>query len=139
MEENSRVPPGRCRLTDPPTVLDYETQGGFFRSIELCNGAGRVPQDAGRCDVPELPRATKDEQDDRPRARERLRLALTEEQPKGRHSRRSLSGGSLDVMDLCLSCKACKSECPSNVDVAKLKAEFLRAFYARRGSAGPPC
>jgi Fe-S oxidoreductase len=35
-------------------------------------------------------------------------------------------------MDLCLSCKACKSECPSNVDVAKLKAEFLHAFYARR-------
>ena len=35
-------------------------------------------------------------------------------------------------MDLCLSCKACKSECPANVDVAKLKAEFLQAFYARR-------
>src|SRR5207244_4123038 len=37
-----------------------------------------------------------------------------------------------DVMDLCLSCKACKAECPSNVDVAKLKAEFLQALYARR-------
>jgi Fe-S oxidoreductase len=37
-----------------------------------------------------------------------------------------------EVMDLCLSCKACKSECPANVDVAKLKAEFLQAFYTRR-------
>ena len=37
-----------------------------------------------------------------------------------------------DVMDLCLSCKACKSECPSNVDMAKLKAEFLHAFYEHR-------
>ncbi len=35
-------------------------------------------------------------------------------------------------MDLCLSCKACKTECPSNVDLAKLKAEFLQAFYAHR-------
>ena len=37
-----------------------------------------------------------------------------------------------EVMDLCLSCKACKSECPANVDLAKLKAEFLQAFYEKR-------
>lgn len=38
-----------------------------------------------------------------------------------------------EVMDLCLSCKACKSECPSNVDVAKLKAEFLQQYYDANG------
>ena len=38
-----------------------------------------------------------------------------------------------DVMDLCLSCKGCKSECPSNVDVAKLKAEFLQHYYDANG------
>ncbi len=38
-----------------------------------------------------------------------------------------------EVMDLCLSCKGCKSECPSNVDVAKLKAEFLQQYYDANG------
>ena len=42
-------------------------------------------------------------------------------------------------MDLCLSCKACKSECPSNVDVAKLKAEFLQAYYASRRGRSATC
>ena len=44
-----------------------------------------------------------------------------------------------EVMDLCLSCKACKTECPSNVDLAKLKAEFLQAYYEHRmRPLGPP-
>jgi Fe-S oxidoreductase len=77
-------------------------------------------------------RATKDEQDTTRARANALRLALTDENPpKNRHGpigQRWI----MEVMDLCLSCKACKSECPSNVDVAKLKAEFLQAYYARR-------
>ena len=42
-----------------------------------------------------------------------------------------------EVMDLCLSCKACKSECPSNVDIAKLKAEFLQHYYDANGIPSP--
>ncbi|MBP3960519.1 FAD-binding protein [Gemmata sp. G18] len=131
MEANMRVPPGRMPATDPPTVLDFSKQGGFFRSIELCNGAGVCRKTQGGAMCPSY-RATKDEQDTTRARANALRLTLTNEAPqKSRHApiaQRWIA----DVMDLCLSCKACKSECPSNVDVAKLKAEFLQAFYARR-------
>ncbi len=131
MEENMRVPPGKMPATDPPTVLDFSKQGGFFRSIELCNGAGVCRKTQGGAMCPSY-RATKDEQDTTRARANALRLALTNENPpKSRHApigQRWI----MDVMDLCLSCKACKAECPSNVDVAKLKAEFLQAYYARR-------
>jgi|SRR5579883_2950099 len=130
MEENLRVPPGHMP-PDPPTVLDYSKQGGFFRSIELCNGAGVCRKTQGGAMCPSY-RATKDERDTTRARANALRLALTnEEQPKSRHApiaQRWIA----EVMDLCLSCKACKSECPSNVDVAKLKSEFLQAYYTRR-------
>lgn len=130
MEENMRVPPGHMP-PDPPTVLDYSKQGGFFRSIELCNGAGVCRKTQGGAMCPSY-RATKDERDTTRARANALRLALTnEQQPKSRHApiaQRWIA----EVMDLCLSCKACKSECPSNVDVAKLKAEFLQAYYTRR-------
>jgi FAD/FMN-containing dehydrogenase/Fe-S oxidoreductase len=131
MEESMRVPPGKMPRTDPPTVLDFSRQGGFFRSIELCNGAGVCRKTQGGAMCPSY-RATKDEQDTTRARANALRLALTDENPpKSRHApigQRWI----MEVMDLCLSCKACKSECPSNVDVAKLKAEFLQAYYARR-------
>jgi FAD/FMN-containing dehydrogenase/Fe-S oxidoreductase len=130
MEENLRVPPGHTP-PDPPTVFDYSKQGGFFRSIELCNGAGVCRKTQGGAMCPSY-RATHDEQDTTRARANALRLALTtEEEPKSRHApigQRWIA----EVMDLCLSCKACKSECPSNVDVAKLKAEFLQAYYTRR-------
>ena len=131
MEENMRVPPGKMPEIDPPTVLDFEKQGGFFRSIELCNGAGVCRKTQGGAMCPSY-RATKDEQDTTRARANALRLALTnEDPPKSRHApigQRWIA----EVMDLCLSCKACKAECPSNVDVAKLKAEFLHAYYAHR-------
>ena len=136
MEANMRVPPGKMPATDIPTVLDYEKQGGFFRSIELCNGAGVCRKTQGGAMCPSY-RATKDEQDTTRARANALRLALVEGE-QGAYAPRSPRHSPIgqrwimDVMDLCLSCKACKAECPSNVDVAKLKAEFLHAYYARR-------
>ncbi|MBM3982420.1 MAG: FAD-binding protein [Planctomycetes bacterium] len=144
MEANMRVPPGAMPETDPPTVLDFSKQGGFFRSIELCNGAGVCRKTQGGAMCPSY-RATKDEQDTTRARANALRLALVpSDSSSPLPSGRGAGGGGAsrhapiaqrwiaDVMDLCLSCKACKSECPSNVDVAKLKAEFLQAYYARR-------
>ncbi|QJW97171.1 FAD-binding and (Fe-S)-binding domain-containing protein [Frigoriglobus tundricola] len=145
MEENMRVPPGRGPESDPPTVLDYSKQGGFFRSVELCNGAGVCRKTQGGAMCPSY-RATRDERDTTRGRANALRLALapppadsSSPLPSGRAAGRGASRHSpigqrwiMDVMDLCLSCKACKSECPSNVDVAKLKAEFLHAYYLRR-------
>jgi FAD/FMN-containing dehydrogenase/Fe-S oxidoreductase len=144
MEENLRVPPGPLPH-DPPTVLDFSRQGGFFRSVELCNGAGVCRKTQGGAMCPSY-RATRDEQDTTRARANALRIALTTDRqrsgeppeithPKapGPASRSPLDQRWLhSVMDLCLSCKACKAECPSNVDMAKLKAEFLQAYYAKR-------
>jgi Fe-S oxidoreductase len=73
-------------------------------------------------------RATRDERDSTRGRANALRLALAGENPAKDLRSRWL----YDVLDLCLMCKACKSECPSNVDMAKLKAEFLHFYYARR-------
>jgi FAD/FMN-containing dehydrogenase/Fe-S oxidoreductase len=134
MEENWRVPPGPLP-PDPPTVLDYSKQGGFFRSVELCNGAGVCRKTQGGAMCPSY-RATRDEMDSTRARANALRITMAEGS-LGRDAKRSGEGALgrrwvHDVMDLCLSCKACKSECPSNVDLAKLKAEFLQAYYATR-------
>ena len=74
MEENLRVPPGHVP-PDPPTVLDYSKQGGFFRSIELCNGAGVCRKTQGGAMCPSY-RATRDERDTTRARANALRLAL---------------------------------------------------------------
>lgn len=136
MEENLRVPPGSAPA-DPPTVFDYSKQGGFFRSIELCNGAGVCRKTQGGAMCPSY-RATLDEHDTTRARANALRVALMGAGAHPRPEPAPARGGPLEqrwiaeVMNLCLSCKACKSECPSNVDVAKLKAEFLQAYYAKR-------
>jgi Fe-S oxidoreductase len=137
MEENWRIPPGRIPA-DPTTVLDFTKQGGFFRSTEVCNGSGECRRTQGGAMCPSY-RATKDERDTTRARANALRIALDtspedETQSTGRKAQDSPLAQRWihEVMDLCLSCKACKSECPANVDVAKLKAEFLQAYYARR-------
>ncbi|MBX3400449.1 MAG: FAD-binding protein [Gemmataceae bacterium] len=148
MEENLRFTPGHV-VAEPPTVFDYSKQGGFFRSIELCNGAGVCRKTQGGAMCPSY-RATLDENDSTRGRANALRLALTsecgvrsaelkpEEQSQTSHSALRTPHSALSerwlapVMDLCLSCKACKAECPSNVDMAKLKAEWQHAYYRRR-------
>jgi FAD/FMN-containing dehydrogenase/Fe-S oxidoreductase len=133
MTENLRYPPGYNPI-EPPTVFDYSKQEGFLRSVEMCNGSGACRKTQGGAMCPSF-RATLDERDSTRGRANSLRLALAGE-PELR-----LAGGvprSLrerwlhDVFDLCLMCKACKAECPSNVDVAKLKAEFLQFYYQDR-------
>jgi Fe-S oxidoreductase len=149
MEENLRVPPG-VAVPEPPTVFDYSAQGGFFKSVELCNGNGACRKTQGGAMCPSY-RATRDEKDTTRARANALRFALSsvishqssvpnppsstnDRGPRTEDpSRRPLAQRWIhEVMDLCLSCKACKAECPSNVDLAKLKAEYLQAYYARR-------
>lgn len=129
MDESLRVPPG-LDIPEPTTVFDYSGQGGFFKSIEVCNGAGVCRKTQGGTMCPSY-RATRDEQDSTRGRANALRLALVPE--NGSPSAPSIGQRWLaPVMDLCLSCKACKTECPSNVDLAKLKAEYLQAYYEGR-------
>ncbi|HEY7157811.1 MAG TPA: FAD-linked oxidase C-terminal domain-containing protein [Gemmataceae bacterium] len=124
MTENLRYGPD-YKPVEPPTVFDYGRQEGFLRSIELCNGNGACRKMQGGTMCPSY-RATRDEKDTTRGRANALRLALAGQQ--------SLSNNHdvYDVLDLCLMCKGCKAECPSNVDVAKHKAEFLQFYYQDR-------
>ena len=123
MTESLRYPPGYSPA-EPPTVFEYSGQEGFVRSAEMCNGNGACRKMQGGTMCPSF-RATQDEKDSTRGRANALRQALTTgEWP----SASSLA----TVFDLCLMCKACKSECPSNVDAAKHKAEFLSAYYEGR-------
>ncbi len=96
---------------------------------EQCNGSGdcRKPAQAGGTMCPSY-MATRNEKDTT-RARANILRELMSSAPEDALSRPEIK----EVMDLCLSCKGCKSECPSNVDVAKLKAEFLQHYHSRHG------
>jgi Fe-S oxidoreductase len=126
MTAHLRYGPGYAPL-ELPTVFDYSRQEGFVRSIELCNGSGVCRKLQGGTMCPSF-RATRDEKDSTRGRANALRLALAGEEPL----RELRSGWVHDVLDLCLMCKGCKAECPSNVDLAKLKAEFLHQYYQGR-------
>ncbi|HEY7315627.1 MAG TPA: FAD-linked oxidase C-terminal domain-containing protein [Gemmataceae bacterium] len=110
---------------EPATAFDYTRQEGFLRSVELCNGNGACRKMQGGTMCPSY-RATRDEKDSTRGRANALRLALAGQQPLS-HNREVY-----EVFDLCLMCKGCKAECPSNVDVAKHKAEFLQFYYQDR-------
>jgi FAD/FMN-containing dehydrogenase/Fe-S oxidoreductase len=129
MTEHLRYGP-EYRPAEPATLFDYSRQEGFVRSIEMCNGSGVCRKLKGGTMCPSF-RATCDEKDSTRGRANALRLALADPQPL-----KALRGKWVhEVLDLCLMCKACKSECPSNVDMAKLKAEFLELHY--RGRSRP--
>jgi FAD/FMN-containing dehydrogenase/Fe-S oxidoreductase len=112
---------------EPTTVFEYRKQQGFVRAIELCNGSGACRKLEGGAMCPSF-RATRDEKDSTRGRANALRLALSGEEPLKELRSRWVR----DVLDLCLMCKACKSECPSNVDMAKLKADYLQLAYEGR-------
>ncbi|HZL10585.1 MAG TPA: FAD-linked oxidase C-terminal domain-containing protein [Prolixibacteraceae bacterium] len=112
------------------TLFDYAPHGDLLRSVEMCNGSGdcRKSNLIGGTMCPSY-MATRDE-DKSTRARANvLREYLTRPQKANIFDSKEV----LQVLDLCLSCKACKSECPSNVDMAKFKAEFLQQYYQKHG------
>jgi len=126
MTQNLRYGPN-YQPTVPATLFDYSKQEGFTGSIEMCNGAGVCRKLKGGTMCPSF-RATRDEKDSTRGRANVLRLALVNERPL-----QAVAGDDVHaVLDLCLMCKACKSECPSNVDLAKLKAEVLNLRYQDR-------
>jgi FAD/FMN-containing dehydrogenase/Fe-S oxidoreductase len=120
-------------VVDEPeaTVLDFSAQGGFARAAEMCSGVGACRKTGGGTMCPSYMITRNEEDSTRGRANA-LRLVLAGQLPGGN----GLDNPVLhDAMDLCLQCKACKTECPSNVDMAKLKAETLHQAF--QGKAIP--
>ncbi|MET0466567.1 MAG: FAD-linked oxidase C-terminal domain-containing protein [Chitinophagaceae bacterium] len=111
------------------TVFRFHNQD-ILQHAEQCNGSGdcRKTQISGGTMCPSY-MATRNEKDTTRARANILREFLTNSDKLNRFDHKEI----YKVMDLCLSCKGCKSECPSNVDVAKMKAEFLQHYYDANG------
>ncbi|OIR13329.1 anaerobic glycerol-3-phosphate dehydrogenase subunit C [mine drainage metagenome] len=111
------------------TIFRFHQQN-ILQHAEQCNGSGdcRKTHLSGGTMCPSF-MATKNEKDSTRARANILREFLTNSNKINRFDHKEI----YEVMDLCLSCKACKSECPSNVDMAKLKAEFLQQYYDVNG------
>jgi FAD/FMN-containing dehydrogenase/Fe-S oxidoreductase len=107
------------------TLYNFESTGGILNTVEKCNGSGdcRKLSFAGGTMCPSY-RATLDEIDSTRGRANVLREFLTQNTKENPFDHSEIK----EAMDLCVSCKACKSECPSNVDMASLKAEFLYQY-----------
>ncbi len=127
MTESLKISP-QYKTWEPQTTLDFSEQGGFARAVEMCSGMGECRKKLDGTMCPSYMGTLDEEHSTRGRANA-LRNVLSGLVPKSEFTGKRLH----DVMDLCLECKACKAECPSNVDMAKLKYEFLDHYHRANG------
>ncbi|MFC2102408.1 FAD-binding and (Fe-S)-binding domain-containing protein [Bacteroidota bacterium] len=129
MNSSLRYEPG-VPAKNIETIFDFSDSHGILRASEQCNGSGDCRNTtltgSGMC--PSYMALKEENTTTRARAN-LLREFLTNSDKKNPFNHPEI----YEVMDLCLSCKACKSECPSNVDMTRLKAEFLQHWYDARG------
>ena len=127
LDENLRYGPDYPN--DPTdTVFDFSASGGFLGAIEMCTGVGACRKTTTGTMCPSYMVTLDEDHSTRGRANV-LREAITGKMPGG-----LTSDEVFDVLDLCLECKACKAECPSRVDMATLKSEFLQHYWDERGA-----
>ncbi|WP_179353826.1 FAD-binding and (Fe-S)-binding domain-containing protein [Winogradskyella vidalii] len=129
MDKNLRYETNR-KEPEIETLLDFSESQGILRAAEKCNGSGdcrKLPEFGGVM-CPSF-RATRNEKDTTRGRANTLREFLTHSEKANRFNHEELK----EVFDLCLSCKACKSECPSSVDIASLKAEFQYQYQKVNG------
>ncbi len=128
MDQNLRYGT-RFKALNLNTLFHYREDENFESAVEMCTGVGACRKNLGGTMCPSY-MVTRDEKHSTRARANALRLALS-----GQWGEQGISQPAvLEVMDLCLSCKGCKAECPSNVDLAKLKSETLQAHYDRNGA-----
>jgi Fe-S oxidoreductase len=111
------------------THYDFSREGGFATAVELCNGAAVCRKTTEGTMCPSYMVTMEEKHSTRGRA-DVMRAILSGKLPE-----REMNGAMLhDALDLCLECKGCKAECPSNVDMAKLKYEFLARYNETHGT-----
>jgi len=112
------------------TILDFSDTQGIVRAAEQCNGSGdcRKTELSGGTMCPSYMATRNEKETTRARAN-MLREMIGRKQESNPFAKDEIK----EVMDLCLSCKGCKSECPSNVDVGKLKQEWQYQYYKAKG------
>ncbi len=112
------------------TEFQYKKEQSFRESVHMCTGVGECRKVIGGTMCPSF-KATRDEEHSTRGRANALRLAMS-----GQLKEQGIDDSRIhQVMDLCLSCKACKSECPSNVDMAKMKSDVLQMFYDKHGTS----
>jgi Fe-S oxidoreductase len=116
------------RMTDVPAQFHYREQGGFQLAVEQCNGVGACRKlDAGTMCPSYM--ATHDEEATTRGRANTLRLAMT-----GQLGSEALDSDRVkEVLELCLACKACATECPNAVDMSRLKSDVLQMHHDRHG------
>jgi FAD/FMN-containing dehydrogenase/Fe-S oxidoreductase len=118
----------RYETPSVPSTFDFRADGGLLPAVELCAGVGACRKRGEGTMCPSF-QATREEKDSTRGRANLLRLAIT--------GQLGFSGFTdphvREVLDLCLECKACKGECPTNVDMARLKAEFLHQYHRKHG------
>jgi FAD/FMN-containing dehydrogenase/Fe-S oxidoreductase len=128
MTENLRYGESYRAPDVPYTILSFEREGGFAHAVEQCSGIGSCRKTGEGVMCPSYMVTREEEHSTRGRANA-LRNALS-----GRVPRADLfSPRMFETLDLCIECKACAAECPSQVDMAKIKYEFLHHYYKEHG------
>jgi FAD/FMN-containing dehydrogenase/Fe-S oxidoreductase len=113
---------------EPVTFFDFAEHGGMGRAVEMCSGLGACRKKLDGTMCPSYMATLEEKHSTRGRANA-LRLAMA-----GRLEEAALTDEDVhDVLDLCLECRACRTECPVGVDVARFKSEFLAGYWQRRG------
>ena len=119
---------------DPDAAFDHTEYGGLGRAVEMCSGVGACRKTLSGTMCPSY-MATRDEAHSTRGRANALRQAMTG--ALGGSGPREIGLGDrgvYDVLDLCLECRACKTECPTGVDMARFKSEFLFDYYRRHGT-----
>ncbi|MBX3380566.1 MAG: FAD-binding oxidoreductase [Phycisphaeraceae bacterium] len=134
--ENLRIEPAGIPVSIPEvnTFFSYDDQHGFGGAVEMCNGSGVCRKKAGGTMCPSY-MGTLDERHSTRGRGNALRLAITGQLTPGSSEPAWNDVETIKTLDLCLSCKACKTECPSNVDIARLKAEYTAQRFRQLGFA----
>ncbi len=127
MDTNLRYLPG-APTRDIKTIYDFSSSDGIIRAAERCNGTADCRKSAiiGGTMCPSFMATADEYKSTRARANV-VREFLSKEGDPWNHKE------IYEILDLCLGCKGCKSECPSSVDIAKIKSEFLQHWYDRHG------
>ncbi len=116
------------QVIDLEEQLDFGDDLGFHRAVEMCNGAGICRKMTTGTMCPSFMVTREEEHSTRGRANA-LRAAMSGKLPPEELTSQRM----YQVMDLCIECKACKAECPSSVDMAKIKFEFLAQYHLKHG------
>ena len=123
-----RFQPGYATPVPATTALDWSDWGGLGGAVEMCNNNGTCRKMAGGTMCPSW-RATREEQHLTRGRANTLRLAISGQLGEDAFTSPEMK----ETLDLCVSCKGCKRDCPTGVDMARMKVEFLHHYHAKHG------